>query len=197
MPLNPMSAIWIRAHEFGQPLTWMRDWRVEVGESLLEVVADHLAREPFVSTMASLQYSMPVHAIAPRRNGRTAPNPECGHPDWRSAISSMQQPDIEDEQLLLRREAHPATARPRRRSATARAPSRRAARLRRGADVAEAVSLGLDATWSRRAGGGSGAGPSVNARRRYSVSSTSRNFATPQSATRNLIRARWRSRRYP
>ena len=40
--------------------------------------------------------------------------------------------------------------------------------------------------WSIGLSGSSGAGPSISARPRYSFSSTSRNFATPQSATQEL-----------
>ena len=40
-----------------------------------------------------------------------------------------------------------------------------------------------------------GGGPSISSRLRYSSCSTCRNFAAPQSLTRNLIRARERSRR--
>ena len=47
----------------------------------------------------------------------------------------------------------------------------------------------------RRALAAPGAGPSGSAYPRYSFSSTSRNFSGPQSATRNLILARCRSRR--
>ena len=43
--------------------------------------------------------------------------------------------------------------------------------------------------------GPDGAGPSMSGRCRYSVSSTLRNFSTPQSATRNFSRARVRRRR--
>ena len=49
--------------------------------------------------------------------------------------------------------------------------------------------------WSTGRAGNSGAGPSISVRCRYSVSRTSRNRSTPQSATRNFSRARLRSRR--
>jgi hypothetical protein len=52
-------------------------------------------------------------------------------------------------------------------------------------------------TWSTGVSGASGASRSMSLRSRYSVSSTSRNFSMPQSAIRNLSRARERSRRYP
>src|SRR6266542_3703339 len=51
--------------------------------------------------------------------------------------------------------------------------------------------------WSIGFAGSSGAGPSTSARPRYSFSRISRNFSTPQSASRNLRRARVRSRRWP
>ncbi|SHW85108.1 Uncharacterised protein [Mycobacteroides abscessus subsp. abscessus] len=43
--------------------------------------------------------------------------------------------------------------------------------------------------------GGTGAGPSISGRFRYSVSRISLNFATPQSLTRNFSRALERRRR--
>ncbi len=50
-------------------------------------------------------------------------------------------------------------------------------------------------TWSTVCLTGSGAGPSISGRLRYSSSSTFRNFSVPQSLIRNFRRALDRSRR--
>ena len=50
-------------------------------------------------------------------------------------------------------------------------------------------------TWSIGCLTGSGAGPSISLRPRYSSSTTWRNFSTPQSLIRNFSRALDRSRR--
>ena len=73
MPLKPMSATWKRAQEFGQPLTLMVIGVSKSGRRFSSSVPDASRPAVFVSTRASLQNSMPVHAIVPRRNadGRT------------------------------------------------------------------------------------------------------------------------------
>ena len=67
-----MSATWMRAHELGQPLTLrvigVSSWSV-TSASRRSSSAIAVAAVALVSTMASLQYSMPVQAIVCRRNG--------------------------------------------------------------------------------------------------------------------------------
>jgi hypothetical protein len=62
-----MSATWIRAQELGQPLTWMVSGWLKVGSRSSSSATSRVALA-LVSVMASLQYSIPVQAIAPRRN---------------------------------------------------------------------------------------------------------------------------------
>ena len=74
----------------------------DVGEPPLELGDGGRRRSAFVSTMASLQYSMPVHAIVVRRNGlggAVRPSPS------RSATKSSTPAggDVEDDELLVRR----------------------------------------------------------------------------------------------
>ena len=74
LPLRPMSATWVRAQEFGQPLMLMVMRHVEVAEPASPARRPARAAWALVSTMASLQNSIPVQAImfAPerRRPGR-------------------------------------------------------------------------------------------------------------------------------
>ena len=65
--INPMSATWKRAHELGQPFTWIRISSSNPGRRAASSSVSHIAR-PFVSPIASLQNSMPVHAMVPLRN---------------------------------------------------------------------------------------------------------------------------------
>ena len=58
-----MSAIWMRAHELGQPLTCTDDGVCREWGRSVEFLTTSRRGERFVSTIASLQYSMPVHAI--------------------------------------------------------------------------------------------------------------------------------------
>ena len=73
MPLSPMSAVWMRAQELGQPLM-CRDracgsWPLSARSARRRSSsATAVAAVTLVSTMASLQYSMPVQAMVPRRN---------------------------------------------------------------------------------------------------------------------------------
>ena len=67
-PFRPMSATWMRAQEFGQPLTLMVSGSSKSGQPPLQLVDQVHGRGALVSTMASLQNSMPVQAIVCRRN---------------------------------------------------------------------------------------------------------------------------------
>ena len=62
-----MSAVWMRAHEFGQPFTLTV---IGVSSSGTRSSSSPMrsAARALVSTMASLQYSMPVQAIVLRRH---------------------------------------------------------------------------------------------------------------------------------
>jgi hypothetical protein len=84
-----MSAVWIRAQEFGQPLTLMV---IGVSKSGSRFSSSSMVAGPaLVSTIASLQNSMPVQAIVcpPETLGRTCRS-ERGQPatsgsTWSSA----------------------------------------------------------------------------------------------------------------
>ena len=195
-PLRPMSATWVRAHALGQPLTLTVIGTSRSGKRRSSSATRSRARF-LVSTMASLQNSMPVQAIVLRRQpdgpGRRARSRRAA----RRRSSTDLRVDADQHDLLVRREAGAGDAvlldqvgeldqhacrRPGRRSARCRrTPGRRAAGARRcgrGGPTGEA-----------------GESQETSGRRRYSFSSTSRNFSTPQSATRNFSRARERSRR--
>ncbi len=62
-----MSAVWIRAHELGQPLTLIVIGSVNPGRRRSSSAIRSDAR-CLVSTIASLQNSMPVHAMVCLRN---------------------------------------------------------------------------------------------------------------------------------
>ena len=148
-----------------------------------------------VSTRASLQNSMPVQAIVPRRNadGRTEkPN---------SSISATTVSIAADGTSST---TTPCCAVSRTRPFACRsdssASSRSAVPLVRPDFVVPPIanrpsSCSSTPMWSRWVGESSGAGPSGSARPRYSFSSTSRNFSGPQSAIRNFSRACIRDRR--
>src|SRR6478735_4099601 len=77
-PLRPMSAVWMRAQELGQPLTLSRigaSSEPSSTRSASRVSSSAMASVAvcLVSTIASLQYSMPVQAIVVRRNGLGRP----------------------------------------------------------------------------------------------------------------------------
>ena len=86
-----MSATWIRAQELGQPLMWtlMGESRAPSRRSSSSTTRAACA---FVSTIASLQNSMPVHAITERRQAsRRADRPhllDAGHRASRPVDSS-------------------------------------------------------------------------------------------------------------
>ena len=65
-PMPSLAATWNRAHELGQPFTWIRTSSSKPGKRASSSDVSHAAR-PFVSPIASLQNSMPVHAIVERR----------------------------------------------------------------------------------------------------------------------------------
>ena len=106
-----------------------------------------------------------------RRRGRAA----SGAAVVRTRSRAVRLDDVGDRGQLGRRRPGRRSGRRRRRSGR---PSARARRRRRPASA-----------------GSSGAGRRRARAPRYSFSSTSRNFSTPQSATRNFSRARCRSRR--
>src|SRR5262249_11345064 len=62
-----MSAVWMRAQEFGQPLTLIVTGTSKSGSRRSSSSIRAIAR-PLVSTIASLQNSIPVQAIMCRRN---------------------------------------------------------------------------------------------------------------------------------
>src|ERR687889_391181 len=68
-----MSATWVRAQAFGQPLLWI-EMSASKSRSRSSSRATSSSPRALVSTIASLQYSMPVQAIVPRRHddGRAA-----------------------------------------------------------------------------------------------------------------------------
>ena len=99
-PLRPMSATWIRAQAFGQPLMLMvigssKSGRRRSSSSIRE------APRAFVSTIASLQNSMPVQAIVPRRNGRRLDG----------QVERLQAVDERVDLVLARRRARSSSAR--------------------------------------------------------------------------------------
>ena len=104
-----MSATWIRAQAFGQPLMLMVIGSSNSGRrrSSSSISA---APRALVSTMASLQYSMPVQAIVPRRNGDglDLAGPSASRPATSDSTRSCV--DVEDDHLLLDGGAHPARA---------------------------------------------------------------------------------------
>ena len=98
----------MRAQELGQPFTWIVSGASKVG-SRSSSWATVVAARALVSTMASLQYSMPVHAMAPRRNVDGA----VSRPSADRPVDQLVDPiggDIQDDQLLLRRESDAVTA---------------------------------------------------------------------------------------
>ena len=90
-----MSAIWMRAQEFGQPLRWTV---IGVSSSGIRCSssATSVAARSLVSTMASLQNSMPVHAIVERRHwlGRADSPRSLGRGDQRVDAVLL---DVEDD----------------------------------------------------------------------------------------------------
>ena len=71
-----MSASWNRAHAFGQPLTLMVTGVSKSGSRRSSSPYRSTARA-LVSTMASLQNSIPVQAIVPRRNSDGSASRSC------------------------------------------------------------------------------------------------------------------------
>ena len=99
--ISPTSATWNRVHELGQPFTWIRMSSSRSGNRAASSSASHRAR-PFVSPMASLQNSIPVHAMIPRRNvsGRTTRSSSPRRSESSSTASGL---DVEEDDLLLGR----------------------------------------------------------------------------------------------
>ena len=99
-----MSATWMRAHEFGQPLML-----TVIGTSSWALMSSSRFSSSGTSTCArlrvsandSLQNSMPVQAIRFRRqcDGRDG-SPSASSPATSS--SSLSSGDVEDDQLLVR-----------------------------------------------------------------------------------------------
>ena len=105
-----MSAIWKRAHEFGQPFTWIRISSSSPGSRAASSSASHRAR-PFVSPIASLQNSIPVHAITPLRNGSGVAGRSSASSSSTSS-SALGRLDAGDHELLLRRGSDATVAEP-------------------------------------------------------------------------------------
>ena len=78
-----MSATWVRAQAFGQPLRWM-EMSASKSRSRSSRRATSSSPRRLVSTMASLQNSMPVQAIVPRRHA----DGRASRPIPRSAVTS-------------------------------------------------------------------------------------------------------------
>ena len=72
VPSSPISAVWIRAHELGQPLTLIVIGSVKPGSRRSSSAIRPDAR-CLVSTIASLQNSIPVQAMVCRRNASGQP----------------------------------------------------------------------------------------------------------------------------
>ena len=146
--------------------------------------------------MASLQNSMPVQAIVFCRqfDGRADSPIPSRAADQRLDLVRR---DADQHDLLVRREAGARDAVLLHQVGELdQLGAGDPARDRRDADVEVAVLLLVHADVVAVADGGGRASRSVTSSRpRYSFSSTSRNFSTPQSATRNFSRARERSRR--
>ena len=103
-----MSATWVRAQAFGQPLTLMV-MSASMSPSRSSRWATTSAALAFVSTMASLQNSMPVQAMVPRRQV----DGSASRPSPRSAVDQRVDPvvvDVEHQELLVRGQPHPAAA---------------------------------------------------------------------------------------
>ena len=141
------------------------DRLVEVG-SRRSSSSIRCAARAFVSTIASLQNSMPVQAIVPRRNvlGRDVQAERLQPVDQRL---DLVRGDVEHDQLLLDGQPDPAQPAASARSATwPSSVAVDAADGGRDADVEAPSCCGCTPTWSRRpCGGGGGAGPSVSVRR--------------------------------
>ena len=103
LPLSPMSATWVRAQALGQPLTLTVIGVSRSGKRCSSSATRSRARS-LVSTIASLQNSMPVQAIVERRqlDGR-AYEADLG-PGRRPAASTSVAVDAEQHELLVRRE---------------------------------------------------------------------------------------------
>ena len=108
-PLRPMSATWVRAQAFGQPLMWI-EMSASKSPSRSSSWATSSSPRALVSTIASLQYSMPVQAIVPRRqaDGRASSPISAQRGDQRLDLVVG---NIQDQQLLVRREPHPVASR--------------------------------------------------------------------------------------
>ena len=195
MPLRPMSAVWMRAHELGQPLTLtvigVSSSGTRCSSSSIEVRGAVLGVDD--RELAVLDAGARHRVAAPLRRARVAGR----------------------SRRARRRATRPCPRRRRARAASAsascvRGRCRAPRRCRRpgassvpemrptvggGADEELAVRLAEHADVVGGVSGASGASRSISVRPRYSVSSTSRNFSTPQSAIRNLRRARVRRRR--
>ena len=189
-----MSATWIRAHEFGQPLRWTVIG-VSISPSRVSSSSTTRAAWALVSTMASLQNSIPVQAITERRQafGR-ADSPISSAPATRASTRSGATSRTRIFCIgVVRSRYDPCASARSARSISFWPPVRPAMGDRPTKKLPSFCSL--TPTWSPGRSGVTGAGPSISLRFRYSFSSTSRNFSGPQSAIRNLIRARVRSRR--
>ena len=143
-PLRPMSAIWVRAQALGQPLTLTLIGVSRSGKRRSRVSMRSIAR-CLVSTIASLQNSMPVQAIVERRqcDGRAG---ETDPVQRRDDVLDPVRVDAEHHELLVRREPHAVRA-VRLDEVTERAQHGAvdAADGRGGADVEPAVLLLVDA----------------------------------------------------
>ena len=191
-----MSATWVRAQAFGQPLM-LTVMSTSKSASRFSSVSTSSAARALVSTIASLQNSMPVQAIVPRRqvDGRASqPDPE---PAPATSDSTWSACHVQHDQLLLGGEPHPAAAvrlddvghlgqlvEPLTRPATGG-----------DADVDVAVPLRVHADVVD--GGPATPAPGHRSAPDAGIRSPApRGTApTPQSATRNFSRARLRSRR--
>ncbi len=103
-----MSATWMRAHALGQPLTLMViGWSKSGMRRSSSSIRD--APRALVSTMASLQNSMPVQAMVPRRNGDGATRRSRAS-RAADSDSTLVLFDVEHDHLLLDGGADPAGA---------------------------------------------------------------------------------------
>ena len=103
-----MSATWVRAQALGQPLTLTVIWVSRSGKRFSSS-ATRARERSLVSTIASLQNSMPVQAIVERRQllGRAV------RPIFVEVVGEggvVLGGDVEHHQLLVRRQAGAASA---------------------------------------------------------------------------------------
>ena len=189
-PLSPMSAVWMRAHEFGQPLM-CREMGVGISTSARRSSMSSITRaaRPLVSTNASLQNSMPVHAMVERRNGLGfACSPRgCTASISPSTVSSGTSSTSTFWCGVRRMRWEPAASAASARATSASPESRPAVSAKPTYRLPSTCSC--TPTWSEWPTARSGAGPSGSSKPRYSSCSTFRNFSGPHSASRNFRRA--------